>query len=129
MNSSRLLERKLQEAQQPPQVCVDPTAPAAMRLAVQLAELDLPLEQQQYIDLQDLQDIPTPTHARKLVSKQLDARWVASRSLKPQLDTLFNPQEWQPGSVAPQVLLLPSWPTPQQVVQQLLWPGMQQDAA
>ncbi|WIA41640.1 hypothetical protein OEZ86_008998 [Tetradesmus obliquus] len=129
MNSSRLLERKLQEAQQPPQVCVDPTAPAAMRLAVQLAELDLPLEQQQYIDLQDLQDIPTPTHARKLVPKQLDARWVASRSLKPQLDTLFNPQEWQPGSVAPQVLLLPSWPTPQQVVQQLLWPGMQQDAA
>jgi hypothetical protein len=63
----------------------------------------------------------------RLLPKQLDARWVASRSLKPQLDTLFKPREWQPGSVAPQVLLLPSWPTPQQVVQQLLWPGMQQD--
>jgi hypothetical protein len=66
--------------------------------------------------------------ACRLLPKQLDARWVASRSLKPQLNTLFKPHEWQPGSVTPQVLLLPSWPTPQQVVQQLLWPGMQQDA-
>jgi hypothetical protein len=36
-----------------------------MKLAVQLADLDLPPDQQQYQDLLDLKDIPTPTHARK----------------------------------------------------------------
>jgi len=59
----------------------------------------------------------------RLVPKQLDAHWVACRSLKPCMDTLFKPQDWQQGFVDPQVLVLPSWPTPQQVVQQLLWPG------
>jgi hypothetical protein len=55
----------LQEAQQPPEVTVDPTAPAVMKLAVQLADLDVAPEEQQYQGLQDLKDIPTPTHARK----------------------------------------------------------------
>lgn len=55
--------------------------------------------------------------------KQLDAQWVATRSLKPSLDTLFDPKEWQQAHVDPQLLVLPAWPTPQAVVQQLLWPG------
>jgi hypothetical protein len=56
---------ELQEAQQQPQVTVDPTAPAVMKLAVQLAELDVSPEEQQYQGLADLKDIPTPTHASK----------------------------------------------------------------
>jgi hypothetical protein len=36
-----------------------------MKLAVQLAELDVSPEEQQYQGLPDLKDIPTPTHARK----------------------------------------------------------------
>lgn len=59
----------------------------------------------------------------RLVPKQLDAHWVAQRSRKPCMDTLFRPQDWQQGFLDPQVLLLPAWPSPQQVVQQLLWPG------
>jgi hypothetical protein len=59
----------------------------------------------------------------RLVPKQLDAHWVASRSLKPGMDALFKPHEWQQTFVDPQVLLLPACPTPQQVVEQLLWPG------
>jgi len=58
----------------------------------------------------------------RLVPKQLDARWLASRHLRPEVSTLFKPEEWQQGAVQPQVLVLPSWPTPEQVVQQLLWP-------
>jgi hypothetical protein len=57
----------------------------------------------------------------RLVPKQLDAAWVAARSLKPSMDTLFKPQEWQQHFVDPQLLVLPAWPTPQQVVQQLTW--------
>jgi hypothetical protein len=36
-----------------------------MKLAVQLAELAIPADETLYQDLQDLKDIPTPTHARK----------------------------------------------------------------
>jgi hypothetical protein len=39
------------------------------------------------------------------------------------MDALFKPHEWQQTFVDPQVLLLPACPTPQQVVEQLLWPG------
>lgn len=57
-------------------------------------------------------------HSR-LVPKQLDAHWVASRSIKPCMDTLFRPRDWQQGFVDPQILLLPAWPSPRDVVQQL----------
>lgn len=59
---------------------------------------------------------------RRLVPKQLDARWLAQRrQLQPQLSTLFKPHEWQAGAVAPQLLVTPAWPTPQQVAEGLLW--------
>lgn len=58
----------LQEAEQAPDVTVDPRGPAALKLAVaRLANLDLSPEQQQYDyqALPDLKDVPTPTQAPK----------------------------------------------------------------
>eukprot|EP00775_Hariotina_reticulata_P007465 gene7465-7675_t len=95
---------------------------AVLQLAAKLADLDVAPDEQLYCDLTDLKDISTPTRAHKLVPKQLDARWLASRNYRPEVGTLFKPEEWQQGDVQPQVLVLPWWPTPQQVVQQLLWP-------
>jgi hypothetical protein len=47
---------------------IDPLGPAALKLAVaRLADLDLPLQEQQYSyeALADLRDVPIPTHAPK----------------------------------------------------------------
>jgi hypothetical protein len=58
----------LQEAERAPNVTVEPLGPAALKLAVaRLADLDLPLQQQQYSyeALADLRDVPIPTHAPK----------------------------------------------------------------
>lgn len=55
----------LQEAEQVPQVVVDPAAPAVMQLAAKLSELDVDFDQQLYEDLTDIKDIPTPRHAQK----------------------------------------------------------------
>ena len=65
----------------------------------------------------------TADAACRVVPKQLDARWVASRGRRPQLSDLFNPDDWHPGTVTPQVLLLPSRPSPANAIHALLWPG------
>lgn len=58
--------RPLQEFEQLPDVKVDPTGPAALKVAAaRLADLDLGPDQQQYCyeGLPDLKDVPTPTQA------------------------------------------------------------------
>lgn len=53
----------MQEAEEAPQVAVDPID--VVKLAVQLVDLDVDREQQQYQHLPDVRDIPTPTKAPK----------------------------------------------------------------
>lgn len=63
-----------QEAEQTPDVVVDPSAPAALKLAAaRLSGLDLGLEQEQYCyeALTDLRDVPTPTHAPRYVCESV----------------------------------------------------------
>ncbi len=55
----------MQEAEQAPQVNFDPTEPTVVKLAVKLSDLDVDFDEQQYQDLPDLKDIPTPTRAQK----------------------------------------------------------------
>lgn len=52
-----------QEGEKVPEVSVDPAD--VMKLAVQLTDLDVDFDTQQYQDLPDLKDIPTPTKATK----------------------------------------------------------------
>jgi hypothetical protein len=54
------------------------------------------------------------------VAKQLDARWVASRGLKPQIGSLWRAADWQPEVSITPALPMHVMVTPQAVAAALL---------
>lgn len=56
----------------------------------------------------------------RLLPKQLDSKWIASRSLKPRLSALWRPQDWQPEVANTGPAQLTRQPTAQQIAAQLL---------
>lgn len=54
------------------------------------------------------------------VPKQLDGRWVANRQLRPQLEALWRPADWQLEVSSTQAVALQQRITPERVAAALL---------